>query len=473
MTGTGRGSIVGYPPTLVIGGGNPESVKYGKLWTMPEYREHAPGENLSIYFLKQAKPKDGAHVIDFGCGTGRGAMRLRDAGLKVTMLDFARNCLDEPVRARLGEKFMFRKHDIEQPIPLVAEYGFCSDVMEHIPPNKVNTVLNNILRAASHNFFAISTVDDVWGKLIDEKLHLSIHPYEWWLAKFQEFNCVVHWSEKIGSYAFFYVTVWEDAQITVDTGELNVTEELIKSNVKHNCSQGWQQVIPHPQNEMEAMILGGGPSLKHYVDDIRQKREEGVKLITLNGTYNWAIEQGLTPSAQVIVDARDFNARFTKPVVDGCKYLLSSQCHPSVFDGLPKDRTYLWHSMSELIGDIIKENYPAYWAVPGGSTVLLRAIPLLRMLGFYKFHLYGCDSCLDEGEHHSYAQPENDDRTIIPVMLTGGKIFMCHAWMAAQAKQFITLIKKMGDLFELIVYGNGLLAHIINTGAELAPEQEE
>ncbi len=63
---------------------------------MPEYRVVAPGEHLAQQFLAQARPRKGASVIDFGCGTGRGALMLAVlGGLNVTMVDFARNCLDD------------------------------------------------------------------------------------------------------------------------------------------------------------------------------------------------------------------------------------------------------------------------------------------------------------------------------------------------------------------------------------------
>jgi hypothetical protein len=225
-------------------------------------------------------------------------------------------------------------------------------------------------------------------------------------------------------------------------------------------------VTPHLPQETEVMILGGGPWMLEYEDIIKQMRKDGVKLVTLNGSYNWALEHGLTPSATVIVDGRPFNARFVKPVVDGCKYLIASQCDPSVFEGLPKDRTLMWHTSTELITDILKEHYKEepWYIVPGGSTVLLRAIPMLRMLGYKKFHLFGCDSCLRGSEHHAYSQPENDGGAV-PVT-AAGKIFTCHPWMVSQAQEFQDLIRMMGDEIELEIYGDGLLAHILNAAAE-------
>jgi hypothetical protein len=97
------------------------------------------------------------------------------------------------------------------------------------------------------------------------------------------------------------------------------------------------------------------------------------------------------------------------------------------------------------------------------------------MLGFTRFHLYGCDSCLakDKMQHHVYAQPENDSQAVIPVKVTGGRIFWCHPWMAAQAQQFIELIKFLGDEVDIAVYGDGLLKHILDAGADASVAQLE
>src|SRR5689334_1424836 len=161
----------GYAPEVKITPGNPEAQKYGRMWELPEYRAIAPGEYVADRFLMMAKPAPGSRIIDFGCGTGRGAARLARRGLDVAMIDFVNNCLDPEVRELVGAQFIapsegvinhaptgqlhFLKADLEKRIPLNAQYGFCTDVMEHIPPAKVATVLNNILMAAQHVWFSI------------------------------------------------------------------------------------------------------------------------------------------------------------------------------------------------------------------------------------------------------------------------------------------------------------------------------
>ena len=473
---TGFSSLIADAPEVTVDKVRPlEKDLYKMMWDKPEYRQVAPGEYIAHEFLKQAKPKQGATVLDLGCGTGRGGLNLAFfGGLDVTMVDFADNCLDEDIVPMLETQkhaLRFVEADLSQPLPVQAAYGFCTDVMEHIRPHHVDKVIENCLAACQHVFFQISTVDDKAGVLVGHKLHLSVHPYEWWLKKLKDHKCVIHWSNQTDNTCLFYVSNWATGEEVVDAGTVNTTDDEIKKNVEHNIKQGYLQVEPHPTNEIEVMIVGGGPSLPQHIEKIKQLRANGVKLITINNAYNWCLDNGLTPSAMVMVDARKFNARFTKPVVEDCKYFIASQCNPSVFEGLPKDRTYIWHTQADLLKDILDEQYKTWWSVPGGSTVLLRAIPLFRMLGFKRFHLFGCDSCLGENEmHHAYEQKENDGQLVMPVNVSG-KIFNCNPWMVSQAQEFINLIRKLGDEIELAIYG-GLLHHILESGASHANIKE-
>ena len=473
---TGFSSLIADAPEVTVDSVRPlEKDLYKMMWDKPEYRQVAPGEKIAHEFLKQAKPKQGATVLDLGCGTGRGGLNLAFfGGLDVTMVDFADNCLDKDIVPMLETQkhaLRFVEADLSQPLPVQAAYGFCTDVMEHIRPHHVDIVIENCLAAAQHVFFQISTVDDKAGVLVGHKLHLSVHPYEWWLKKLKDHKCVIHWSQQTDNTCLFYVSNWATGEEVVDAGTVNTTDEEIKKNVEHNIKQDYLQVEPHPTNEIEVMIVGGGPSLPQHIEKIKHLRANGVKLITINNAYKWCLDNGLTPSAMVMVDARKFNARFTKPVVEDCKYFIASQCNPSVFEGLPKDRTYIWHTQADLLKDILDEQYKTWWSVPGGSTVLLRAIPLFRMLGFKRFHLFGCDSSLGENEmHHAYEQEENDGQLVMPVNVSG-KIFNCNPWMVSQAQEFIDLVKMLGDEIELAIYG-GLLHHILESGASHADIKE-
>lgn len=472
---TALAGIIGKAPQIKVSSDRPlEKDLYKMMWERPEYRKVAPGEGAAFEFLAQAKPPRGSSVIDLGCGTGRGSLNLAFfGGLDVTMVDFADNCLDPDIRPMLetqSHALRFKEHDLSQPLEIKAAYGFCTDVMEHIRPHHVDRVLDNCLESCQHVFFQIATEDDQMGKLLGHRLHLSVHPYEWWLKKFNDRKCMIHWSKEEPGYAYFYVSAWLSGNDFVDCGTLNTTEEQIKSNVKNNIALGFEQVQPYPTNEVEVMIVGGGPSLAANIEEIRRLREDGVKLITINNAYKYCLDHGITPSAMVMVDAREFNLRFVEPIVPDCKYFIASQCDPSVFSKVPKEQTYIWHTSTEMLNNILANQYERWYPVPGGSTVLLRAIPLFRMLGFKRFHVFGCDSCLDGDKHHAYDQKENDGQPVVPVSI-GGKIFYCHPWMVSQAQEFVDLIKMMGDEIELDIRG-GLLRHILETGALSADLKE-
>ena len=265
---------------------------------------------------------------------------------------------------------------------------------------------------------------------------------------------------------------WVPAEEITMEGRLNAGLEVVRANVESNIRLGFQQVQPYPTNDVEAMIVGGGPSLKHQIEEIRDLRERGVKLITLNNAYQYCLDHDIKPSALVMVDARPFNTRFVENTIPECKYFIASQCDPEVFAKLEmvRDQTYIWHTSAEEIQDLLTAQYPTCYPVPGGSTVLLRAIPLFRMLGFKRFHIFGCDSCLDDGVHHAYEQKENDEQAVIPVRVAG-KIFYCNPWMVSQAREFIDLIGCMGDVMELNIHG-GLLRQILESGAERAALEE-
>jgi len=237
----GRAGFEGYKPEIAIGAGNPEALKYGELWKHPEYRAVAPGEELAQVFLAQARPKPGADVIDFGCGTGRGALMLVLLGrVRVTMVDFVRNCLDPELQEALttqADVLRFVKHDLEQPFRIAAEYGFCTDLMEHIPAARVDQTLANILASAQHCFFSIATVEDRCGALIDAPLHLTVRPYHWWLTKLASLGCIVHWSQETAERALFYVTAWTSGEQVAGAGSLNAPIEQVRANVSKNIEQ--------------------------------------------------------------------------------------------------------------------------------------------------------------------------------------------------------------------------------------------
>lgn len=152
-----------------------EARKYAVLWSMDSYRKYAPGEAYVEEACVRLGAGAGDTLIDFGCGTGRAAAAFQDRGLNVVGVDHAVNCLDEGVEVPLCVACLW-----DLPEPLSARFGFCTDVMEHIPPEKVIDTLQGIHDATEAAFFVICTEDDSFGELIGERLHLTVRPSAWW-----------------------------------------------------------------------------------------------------------------------------------------------------------------------------------------------------------------------------------------------------------------------------------------------------
>lgn len=185
-----------------------EAKKYEAMWNRPEYRRFSPGEQCAKTFIATASPETGSIIADIGCGTGRGTKALSGMGtFRHILVDFAGNSLDgELVDAGIP----FVKADLRRDLPLKADYVYCTDVLEHIEPDYVDQVLTNIKAIAPKAFFQISLVEDSMGALIGHPLHLSVHPYEWWLDKFQSLGYSVISSGSNTDTAIFYLsTTWE------------------------------------------------------------------------------------------------------------------------------------------------------------------------------------------------------------------------------------------------------------------------
>lgn len=162
-----------------------EREKYHKLWNLPQGYgndySHPFWHDVVNQFVRHSQIQAGDGVLDVGGGDGR--LRRMLPLVRYASLDIARTadpdlCLD-----------------ISEPLPkyLLVEYEFdwvvALDVLEHLPPNRVEPALANIAKLAKRGaFFLIATRPDKGGKKIGETLHLSVHGDEWWAA-----TLALHW----------------------------------------------------------------------------------------------------------------------------------------------------------------------------------------------------------------------------------------------------------------------------------------
>jgi hypothetical protein len=174
-----------------------EADKYAKMWSLPSYRHMSPGENFAQESVQVCGITADTKVIDFGCGTGRGGQEINVlTGAPTLLVDFAANCLDPDVN------LPFMVADLTQPMFVKGDLGYCTDVMEHIPPEQVSAVIANIMACVDGCFFKIARFPDHMGALIGQSLHLSVFDPAWWEDKFADYEIVYRGHDKDGEFPY-------------------------------------------------------------------------------------------------------------------------------------------------------------------------------------------------------------------------------------------------------------------------------
>lgn len=155
------------------------------MWTeVPGYRMQSPGQTLVPTFLERALWKSGDTLVDLGCGPGRAGLELSKAGLNVTLLDITKKAVDSE---HFGALPFIEACLWEIDGPSSWDWLFCCDVLEHIPPEHVDKVLDNMqVMTAKGAFMNIALWQEHWGSKIGETLHLSIESPHWWAGKVEQ-----------------------------------------------------------------------------------------------------------------------------------------------------------------------------------------------------------------------------------------------------------------------------------------------
>jgi 2-polyprenyl-3-methyl-5-hydroxy-6-metoxy-1,4-benzoquinol methylase len=182
-----------------------EQDKYDRMHQVPGYSE-GPGLSYVVKALNYIP--SGASIIDFGCGTGDAACKFASLGHDVQLVDISIHGLTKFYG--LKDKF-FQASLHELPDELrPAEWGFCTDVMEHLPQEWVRPALRQISGKVKNCFFTISGHPDGWGKHIGQKLHLTVAPAEWWIGMIMKHFLMV---ERINTSSSIYEIVARGAYV--------------------------------------------------------------------------------------------------------------------------------------------------------------------------------------------------------------------------------------------------------------------
>lgn len=238
---------------------------------------------------------------------------------------------------------------------------------------------------------------------------------------------------------------------------------IVQANIVDNLKRGLPELHRHPawkkfKGEHPIAIVGGGPSLADTIDELRKFRH----VMVCGSAHDYVISQGIEPEFCVILDPDPvITASYLKNPCQATTYLVSSNCHASVFDALERHQVLLWHCAGTVDASLVRpEN-----TIGGGCTVVLRAIGIAMLMGYGNQHFFGFDSCVKGNQTHAY--PSEDIGKLIDVRLPGSdRIYYCADYHLAQAQQFQGILRQHGQYITPTIHGEGLISEIMRIGQQ-------
>lgn len=145
------------------------------MWDVDAYSVNSPGKQLVDYFINIAKPPIPCFILDVGAGAGAGSRELKSRGFHVQAFDITDAAWKhDDIKLTTGS--IWRDMNFRTKF----DFGYCCDVMEHIPQEFTALSVSEILRNCERAFLSISFGPDNCGVWIGQPLHLTVKPFTWW-----------------------------------------------------------------------------------------------------------------------------------------------------------------------------------------------------------------------------------------------------------------------------------------------------
>ena len=239
----------------------------------------------------------------------------------------------------------------------------------------------------------------------------------------------------------------------------NTDPSVMLGNVKLSCERQlpWFDFDTEPNGE-SICIVGGAPSLNESVHQLMIRHQNGSKIWSVNGSYDWLLARGIVPDGHVMLDARPENVRFLKNPKLETQFYIASQCDPCIFEALDGFKVDLVHVQTEGVYEYLESERARPVHLMGGfTTVGMLAMILAKLKGYRQIYLFGMDSSYSEGEHHAYKQESNDGENVITATIHEAK-YKAAPWMCQQVRDFQNLAREFAQEDVVIeVCGPGLL----------------
>jgi hypothetical protein len=423
-------------------------------------------------------------VLDYGCGKGT---------LKTAIGDIVRE-YDPCIPGKDAE-------------PERAELLVCTDVLEHIEPEKLTNVLEHIRQLGDWVFLAIATRPATKSLSDGRNAHLIVRDEAWWKERLSATFDIKEWNTGplgVCVIAKPYVLIGEIKGAGVLSYDQRL--ELVKQNVKITKSRlqprkfiyhiterdgeiplfgvrvGFDEkgrakwAIPKPHDRV-ALVMCYGPSLQDTWENAVVEKEviKNADIVSVSGAHDFLIEKGLIPKYHIECDPREHKGGMIARKHPKVQYLMASVCHPNVVKKVAGENLTLWHMNEGEQSLQILDIEPNSLLIPGGGSVGLRAIPLLYVKGYRRFIIHGMD-CSFRGDDTHAGRHTGKKVDRIEIRCADGKKFITAPVLITYKRSFAELVQPHvgdADKIEIILRGDGLLQHWLRTSGTATPYKQE
>lgn len=218
-----------------------------------------------------------------------------------------------------------------------------------------------------------------------------------------------------------------------------------------------------------AVIVGGAPSAKKYVENIRNHRALGHRIYAVNDMHDWLIGEGIVPDGLVLHEVMAMPLKvFAKPHPD-VTYYVASWCDPLVREELQGFKVLLWHgavNAYETRHEKAMACYPNSFRIGGGYATLHRTLNIAAVEGFSDYDIYGFECSHEKGgathlTGRTYPPGFDEIEIIAEAKKPDGTVekrtFYTRQVLARQADEFKRHCLYHHGKFKMRVHGDGLV----------------
>lgn len=372
----------------------------------------------------------------------------------------------------------------------------CTDVLEHIEPDCLDNVLDDIRKYTGKLAFLVACCRPAIKNLPDGRnAHLIIQPQDWWLNKMHEYFSSHGWFCTKDEIVFLGAPLKERREVkklltSKDTFSEYGTPSFSKpttvfisaqesvEHIQSSCARGLEDTEIHEPHDRTLALCGYAPSLHDYLNDLSK---ETADVATTSGSHDVLIDYGIIPAYHMEADAHKHKALFMTKPRDDIHYYLASRCHPDCFDNVlakTKD-VHIWHLFhSKEENDEVKKTYPKALFIQGAVSIMGRSMCLGMVLGYRRFNIYGMDCSFpwDEskppGEQLQHAGKHPNPQDVFRTDPINGTAFYTTLQLITTCDQFITVMRRAHGC-QFTIRGKGMLAtkvSLLKSDRILAPD---